>query len=150
MDQPNSVIQSPNKIAHIGIAVNSIEATLPFYTQHLGLQLVGMEVVASEQVRVAFLAIGESRFELLEPTSEESPIAKFIAKRGEGIHHIALDVDDVAERLAKLKADGVALLNDQPKAGAHGAQIGFLHPKAAQGVLYELCQYPKGNEEESH
>lgn len=128
--------------------MKNIEAALPFYTEHLGLTLAGMEEVQSEQVRVAFLSIGESRFELLEPLSDESPIAKFIAKRGEGIHHIALDVDDVASRLSNLREAGVSLLNEQPKSGAHGAQIGFLHPKAAQGVLYELCQYPKGNKEE--
>lgn len=143
-----SLTQPPDKIAHIGIAVKSIETALPFYTQQLGLALVGTEEVESEQVRVAFLAIGESRFELLEPLSEDSPIAKFIAKRGEGIHHIALDVDDVAQRLGNLKAAGVPLIHENPKPGAHGAQIAFLHPKASQGVLYELCQYPKANEEE--
>lgn len=136
-------MKAPNKIAHIGIAVRSLDQVLPFYTEQLGLTLLGTEEVASEQVRVAFLAIGESRIELLEPLSAESPIAKFMDKRGEGIHHIALDVDDVEERLATLKERGVPLIHEKPKAGAHHAQIGFLHPKAANGVLYELCQYPQ-------
>jgi len=139
-------VQPPRKIAHIGIAVKSLDAALPFYTQQLGLPLIGTEEVASEQVRIAFLAIGESRIELLEPLSDESPIAKFIEKRGEGIHHIALDVDDIQERLARLASNGVALIHETPKPGAHGAQIAFLHPKAASGVLFELCQYPNGQQ----
>lgn len=145
-------MKAPNKIAHIGIAVKSLEQAIPFYTEHLGLSLVGTEEVESEQVKVAFLAIGESRIELLEPLSDQSPIAKFIEKRGEGIHHIALDVDDVGERLAHLKQQGVPLIHEQPKVGAHNAQIGFLHPKAAGGVLYELCQYPQedGGHEDSN
>ncbi|MFD2371859.1 methylmalonyl-CoA epimerase [Brevibacillus sp. GCM10020057] len=136
-------MKAPNKIAHIGIAVRSLDQVLPFYTEQLGLTLLGTEEVASEQVRVAFLAIGESRIELLEPLSAESPIAKFMEKRGEGIHHIALDVDDVEARLATLKERGVPLIHEKPKDGAHHARIGFLHPKAANGVLYELCQYPQ-------
>ncbi|MFS0917015.1 methylmalonyl-CoA epimerase [Brevibacillus sp. 179-C 1.1 NHS] len=136
-------MSAPNKIAHIGIAVKNLEKTLPFYTEQLGLELVGTEIVESEQVKVAFLKIGESHIELLEPLSESSPIAKFIEKRGEGIHHIAFDVDDVTLRLAKLKEQGIPLIHEVPKAGAHDALIGFLHPKAAGGVLYELCQYPK-------
>ncbi|MFY0546401.1 methylmalonyl-CoA epimerase [Brevibacillus sp. H7] len=137
-----SFVQPPKKMAHIGIAVRSLEAALPFYTQQLGLSLLGTEEVASEQVKIAFLAVGESRFELLEPLSDESPIAKFIDKRGEGIHHIALDVDDIHARLERLSANGVPLIHETPKEGAHGAQIAFLHPKAAGGVLFELCQYP--------
>ncbi|GED66572.1 methylmalonyl-CoA epimerase [Brevibacillus reuszeri] len=136
-------MNAPNKIAHIGIAVKSLEQALPFYTNHLGLSLIGTEEVESEQVKVAFLEIGESRIELLEPLSDQSPIAKFIEKRGEGIHHIALDVNDVKERLIHLKEQGVPLIHEVPKKGAHNAQIGFLHPKAAGGVLYELCQYPE-------
>lgn len=142
-------VKAPNKIAHIGIAVKSLDQVLPFYTEQLGLTLLGKEEVASEQVKVAFLQIGESHIELLEPLSADSPIAKFIEKRGEGIHHVALDVDDVEARLATLKENGVPLIHEKPKDGAHDARIGFLHPKAASGVLYELCQYPKeaGHEE---
>lgn len=136
------MMKAPNKIAHIGIAVKSIEETLPFYTEQLGLTLLGMEEVPSEQVKVAFLEIGESRIELLEPLSADSPIAKFMEKRGEGIHHIALDVDNVEERLERLKENGIPLIHEKPKEGAHNAQIAFLHPKAAKGVLVELCQYP--------
>ncbi|MED4581508.1 methylmalonyl-CoA epimerase [Brevibacillus choshinensis] len=136
-------MKAPNKIAHIGIAVKSLDQVLPFYTEQLGLTLLGTEEVVSEQVKVAFLEIGESRIELLEPLSEASPIATFIEKKGEGIHHIALDVDDVEVRLMTLKEKGVPLINEKPKDGAHHAQIGFLHPKAANGVLFELCQYPK-------
>ncbi len=142
-----TLVEPPKKIAHIGIAVASIDAALPFYTEQLGLPLLGRETVESEQVRVAFLGIGETRIELLEPLHPDSAIAKFIAKRGEGIHHIALDVDDVQERLARLKANGVPLIHETPKTGAHNAQIAFLHPKAAGGVLFELCQYPKDNKE---
>ncbi|MGC5324456.1 methylmalonyl-CoA epimerase [Brevibacillus sp. SYSU BS000544] len=133
----------PKKIAHIGIAVKSLDAALPFYNEQLGLTLQGKEYVESEKVQVAFLGIGETRLELLEPTSPDSPIAIFIEKRGEGIHHIALDVDDIDHRLTQLKENGVSLIHETPKKGAHGAQIAFLHPKAAGGVLYELCQYPQ-------
>jgi len=135
----------PKKIAHIGIAVKNIDEVLPFYTQQLGLPLLGREVVESEQVSIAFLGIGETRLELLEPLGPDSPIARFLEKRGEGIHHIALDVDDITDRLAKLKENGVPLINEEPKLGAHQAKIAFLHPKAAGGVLFELCQYPAEN-----
>ena len=139
----NQSQRAPEKIAHIGIAVKSIEESLPFYQQQLGLELEGIETVESEQVRVAFLRIGETRFELLESTSETGPIAVFIQKKGPGIHHIALEVDNIQARLEQLKANGVQLIHEQPKMGAHDAQIAFLHPKAAGGVLLELCQYPK-------
>lgn len=148
-----SFVQPPKKIAHIGIAVKSIADALPFYTGQLGLPLLGTEEVPSEQVKVAFLSIGESRIELLEPLSADSPVAKFIEKRGEGIHHIALDVDDVEARLHQLRENGVPLIHETAKEGAHGSQIAFLHPKAAQGVLFELCQYPDaagGKEDGSH
>ncbi|AIG26053.1 MULTISPECIES: methylmalonyl-CoA epimerase [Brevibacillus] len=138
--------ETPKRIAHIGIAVQSIEAVLPFYTEQLGLQLKGREKVESEQVEVAFLQIGETNLELLEPLSPESPIASFITKRGEGIHHIALDVDDIEGRLQQFKQNGVQLVHEQAKLGAHGAQIAFLHPKAANGVLFELCQYEQQKE----
>ncbi|GEN45229.1 methylmalonyl-CoA epimerase [Alkalibacillus haloalkaliphilus] len=129
-----------NKIAHIGIAVSSIDETLPFYRDQLGLEFKGVEEVESEHVKVAFLKIGESAIELLEPLNAKSPIAKYIEKKGEGIHHIALDVNDIDERLNTLKEQGVPLIHEQPKVGAHDSQIAFLHPKAANGVLFELCQ----------
>ncbi|WP_173916213.1 methylmalonyl-CoA epimerase [Halobacillus sp. Marseille-Q1614] len=132
--------EAPKKVSHIGIAVESIESALPFYQNTLGLQLESVEEVESEQVRVAFLRIGESRFELLEPTSDESPVRKFITKRGEGIHHIALEVDDIASRLKQYEEEGVSLIHNEPKKGAHDSQVAFLHPKAAGGVMFELCQ----------
>lgn len=137
--------QKPHKIDHIGIAVKSIEKALPFYVNHLHLELEAIEEVESEQVKVAFLRIGESRIELLEPTSENSPIYKFIEKRGEGIHHIALGVYDIEARLKELKTSGISLINEKPKLGAGGAKIAFLHPKSASGVLYELCEKQKGD-----
>jgi len=128
------------KIDHVGIAVKSIEDALPFYVETLKLPFLGMEEVESEKVKVAFLQIGESKIELLEPTSPDSPIAKFIEKRGEGIHHVALGVDDIEGRIAELKANGIQMINDQPKIGAGGAHVAFMHPKSTGGVLYELCE----------
>lgn len=141
VDPNSSLVAAPKKIAHIGIAVKQLEAALPFYQDVLGLELENVEEVSSEQVRVAFLKIGETRLELLEPLSEDSPIHQHIEKRGEGIHHLALEVDDISERLNQYKESGVALIHDTPKTGAHDSQIAFLHPKAGHGVLYELCQH---------
>ncbi|WP_342662659.1 methylmalonyl-CoA epimerase [Halalkalibacillus halophilus] len=129
-----------NKISHIGIAVKDLESSRKFYEQDLNLEFEGTEIVESEQVKVAFYKIGESRFELLEPMSPESPIASFIEKRGEGIHHIALDVDDIKERLKHLRDNGIKLIHEEPKTGAHNSEIAFLHPKSTNGVLFELCQ----------
>jgi len=128
------------KIDHVGIAVKSIEDALPFYVETLKLPLLGVEEVESEKVKVAFLQVGESKIELLEPTSPDSPIAKFIEKRGEGIHHVALGVDDIEGRIAELKANGIQMIHDQPKIGAGGAHVAFMHPKSTGGVLYELCE----------
>jgi|SRR5690625_11541 len=133
--------QSPKKIAHIGIAVYNIEASIPFYTELLGLTLEKTEKVESEQVKVAFIKIGESRIELLEPLSEQSAIHTFLEKKGEGIHHIALEVDHIDQRLIDLKQNGIRLINEQSKQGADNAQIAFLHPKSTNGVLFELSQH---------
>ncbi|WP_027417338.1 methylmalonyl-CoA epimerase [Aneurinibacillus terranovensis] len=133
-------MEAPKKIEHIGIAVKNLDESVHFYTQMLGLKLLGYETVESEHVRVAFLQIGETRLELLEPTSEESAIARFIEKKGEGIHHIALNVDHQQERLTALKDAGVRLINETPKLGAHNNLVAFLHPKSTNGVLLELCQ----------
>ena len=127
-------------ISHIGIAVRSIAETRPFYEQTLGLRCENEETVADQKVRVAFFRVGEVRIELLEPTEPDSPVAKFIEKRGEGVHHIAYCVDDLAARLVELRAGGVRLIDDQPRPGARGTQIAFLHPKATHGVLTELCE----------
>lgn len=130
----------PKQIEHIGIAVRNLEESVKFYTDLIGLKLLGYETVESEKVRVAFLEIGETRLELLEATSPDSPIAQFIEKKGEGIHHIALQVDNAVERLDGLKAKGIKLIHEVPKEGAHGNLVAFLHPKSTNGVLLELCQ----------
>jgi methylmalonyl-CoA/ethylmalonyl-CoA epimerase len=131
------------KIDHIGIAVKSIENSLPFYIDTLKLTLEGIEEVESEKVKVAFIRIGESKIELLEPTSEDSPIASFIKKRGEGIHHIALGVSTIEERIKEIKEKGIQMIHEQPKPGAGGAMIAFMHPKSTGGVLFELCEKQK-------
>ena len=130
----------PKKISHIGIAVENIEAALPFYTETLGLEFEGTEVVEEQKVKVAFLVIGESRIELLEPTSPDSPVAKFLEKNGSGIHHLAYQVDGLDGKLASLKGQGVRLIDEAPRLGAHHTRIAFLHPKASGGVLTELCE----------
>ena len=126
------------KISHIGIAVNDLENAVPFYRDVLGMEFEGTEVVAEQKVRVGFFKIGQSRIELLEPTSDDSPVAKFLAKNGEGIHHVAYEVPDLVASLAALREQGVRLIDEQPR--AHGTRIAFLHPKASGGVLTELCQ----------
>lgn len=128
------------KINHIGIAVNSLEAALPFYRDNLGMVFDGVEEVAEQKVRVAMLQIGESKIELLEPTAADSPIAKFIEKNGSGIHHLAYEVNDIDAAIAKLLADGARMIDEQPRNGAHGTRIAFVHPKSSNGVLTELCQ----------
>ncbi|MGD8463209.1 MAG: methylmalonyl-CoA epimerase [Anaerolineae bacterium] len=127
------------KIDHIGIVVHSIPAALQVYQAALGLSLEEMANIPDQQVQVAFLPIGESNIELVQPTTEDSGIAKFLAKRGEGIHHICLEVDDIEAALAQLKAHGVRLIDEEPRLGAHG-RVAFLHPKGAHGVLIELVQ----------
>jgi methylmalonyl-CoA/ethylmalonyl-CoA epimerase len=128
------------KISHIGIAVTNIEEATPFYQKVLGMEFEGTEVVAEQKVKVAFFAIGESRIELLEPTAADSPVAKFLEKHGPGVHHIAYEVADLKQRLEQLKAEGVRLIDESPRMGAHKTQIAFMHPKASGGVLTELCQ----------
>ncbi|WP_209811573.1 methylmalonyl-CoA epimerase [Ammoniphilus resinae] len=130
----------PKKISHVGIAVKNLEETLPFYTDVLGLTLEGYETVESEMVRVAFLTIGETRLELLEATSSESPIAKFIEKKGEGIHHIAFQIEEISDQLQTLKSQEIRLIHEVPKDGAHHSLVAFLHPKSSHGVLVELCE----------
>jgi methylmalonyl-CoA/ethylmalonyl-CoA epimerase len=132
--------QLVKKIDHIGIAVRSIEEALPFYTEVLQLPFLGMEEVESEKVKVAFLKLGESKLELLEPLSSDSAIASFIEKRGEGLHHVALSVDSIQERIDEIKAKGIRMINDTPKTGAGGALVAFMHPKSTGGVLYEYCE----------
>lgn len=128
------------KINHIGIAVKNIETSAPLYRDVLGMTFEGTEEVAEQKVKVAFFAIGESRIELLEPTAPDSPVAKFIEKNGEGIHHIAYEVADISEALNHLRQKNIRLVDETPRCGAHGTRIAFLHPKATGGVLTELCQ----------
>lgn len=131
------------KINHIGVAVKSIENSTPFYRDILGMTFEGTEVVAEQKVKVAFFAVGESRIELLEPTADDSPVAKFLEKNGEGTHHVAYEVSDLAATLKQLKAAGVRLIDENPRGGAHGTRIAFLHPKSTGGVLTELCEAGK-------
>ncbi len=126
-------------IEHIGIAVKSIEDSLPYYENVLGLKCYNIEEVADQKVKTAFFKVGQTKIELLEPTSEESTIAKFIEKKGEGVHHIAFSVPDVAEALKEVEAKGVRLIDQAPRSGAEGLNIAFLHPKSTGSVLTELC-----------
>lgn len=128
------------KIDHLGIAVKSIEEALKFYRDVLGVEPQDIEEVPQQQVRVAFLPIGESNIELLESTTPDGPIARHIEKRGEGIAHVAFRVEDIDTVLKNLKEQGVRVLNDEPQEGAHGARIVFIHPKEGHGVLIELCE----------
>ncbi len=128
------------KINHLGIATKGIDDALKFWSDALGLENVHTEVVEDQKVRIAMLPIGESRIELLEPTSEDSPISKFLEKRGGGIHHIAVEVDDIEAALAKLKAKGMRLIDAEPRIGAEGCLVAFVHPSSANGVLLELVQ----------
>jgi methylmalonyl-CoA epimerase len=128
------------KIDHLGIAVKNLEETQKFYTQILGLSVAHTEVVPEQKVRVAMIPVGESRVELLEPTDPTSPVAKFIESKGEGVHHVALMVDNIEEALAEAKAEGARLIDETPKIGAGGAKIAFVHPKTGYGVLVELCE----------
>jgi methylmalonyl-CoA epimerase len=125
---------------HIGIAVRDLREALHFYVEALGLEIEPPEDVPSQQVRVHFIPVGEARLELLEATSPDSPIARYVDKRGPGIHHITLRVDDVAQALAQLKAKGVKVIDEHPRPGAGGARAAFVHPSGAHGVLVELTE----------
>jgi methylmalonyl-CoA/ethylmalonyl-CoA epimerase len=128
------------KIEHIGIATRGLDEAISFWRDMLGLQEVGTEEVADQKVRVAMLPLGESRIELLEPTSEDSPIAKFLGKRGPGIHHIAVRVSDIRASLASLKERGARLIDETPRVGAGGCLVAFIHPSTTNGVLLELVE----------
>lgn len=128
------------KIDHLGIATKGIEEALKFWEDALGLENVHTETVEEQKVRVAMLPIGESRIELLEPTADDSPISKFLEKRGGGIHHIAIEVPDIRAALEKLKSEGARLIDEEPKVGAEGCLVAFVHPVASGGVLLELVQ----------
>jgi methylmalonyl-CoA/ethylmalonyl-CoA epimerase len=130
-------------IEHLGIAVKSIEEQLPYYEGVLGLKCYNIEVVEDQKVKTAFFKVGQTKIELLEPTSPDSTIAKFIEKKGEGIHHIAFSIaDGVANALSEMESKGVQLIDKAPRGGAEGLNIAFLHPKSTGSVLTELCEKP--------
>ena len=130
-------------IEHIGIAVKSLDAAIPYYEEKLGLKCYSIEEVKEQKVRTAFFKIGQTKLELLESTDPEGPIAKFIDKKGEGIQHIAFATNNVQACLDELSAKGVRLIDKTPRKGAEGLNIAFLHPKSTMGVLTELCEDPK-------
>lgn len=136
-------MEPPKKIDHIGIAVQSLDEVLPFYVNTLGLQLEAVEEVESQKVKVAFIKVGETRLELLEPLDEQSPISQFIEKRGQGVHHVALGVEDIHTRIQELQNNGVKMIQDKPVSGAGGASIAFIHPSSTHRVLFELCEKNK-------
>ena len=129
------------KVEHIGIATRTLDDALAFWRDALGLEVVHTEIVEEQKVRVAMLPVGEPRIELLEPTSDDSPVAKFIEKRGAGIHHIAVRVDDLRAMLRRLKESGVRLIDETPRVGAGGCLVAFVHPSSANGVLLELVEH---------
>jgi len=128
------------KIDHIGVAVENLNEAMKLYKESLGLEIEGTEEVKEQKVKVASIPVGESRIELIESTDPNGPIAKFIKSRGEGIHHIALEVDNIEGVLQKLKERGVQLIDEKPRIGAHKMKIAFLHPRSTKGVLLELCE----------
>ncbi|WP_455660894.1 methylmalonyl-CoA epimerase [Pradoshia sp.] len=133
-------------INHIGIAVKSISEALPIYEDVFGMVHEGEEIVQSQKVKVAFLLAGTTRIELLEPLDETSAIAKFIETKGEGIHHIALEVSSIKDRIDELKEKGIQLIDEEPRPGAHHTEVAFIHPKSVHRVLVELCEKPKREE----
>lgn len=139
-DDRKEVLVKILKIDHLGIAVNSIEDGKNFWTDALGLEFEGSETVEEQKVTTAFFPVGESEVELLESTAPDGPIAKFLEKKGQGIHHVAFRVDNLEAALAELKEKGIKLIDEKPRMGAGGAKIAFLHPKATNGILVELCE----------
>lgn len=131
---------SVKSLNHIGIAVRSIDEQKAFYEDALGLEFEGLEDVPSQKVRVAFFRASNVRIELLEPTEPDSTVAKFLDKRGEGLHHLAFSVEDIQARIDELKQSGLRMIDEQPRTGAHHMQIAFVHPKSSFGVLTELCE----------
>lgn len=132
-------------VSHIAIAVRSLEETIPFYRDVLGLVFEGTEVVPDQKVKVAFFLAGPTRIELLEATAEDSPISRFVAERGGGLHHLALRTEDVSAEISGMQEKQVRMIDAAPRGGAHHTQIAFVHPKAAHGVLLELTQEAPGH-----
>ncbi len=134
----------PSHIEHIGIAVTSLEAAISFYENVMGLTCYNIEEIKDQKVRTAFFQVGQTKIELLESTDPDGPIGKFIAKKGEGFHHIAFSVEKIEEQLVHAADQGIALIDCKPRKGAEGLDIAFLHPKATSGVLIELCEKKAG------
>lgn len=128
------------KLDHIAIAVKNLEESLKFYEDAMGLTLDGVEIVKDQKVKTAFLQVGDTHIELLEPTEPDSPVGRFIAKRGEGLHHIAIKVEDIEKHLENLDDKEIMLIDKEPKIGANNKRIAFVHPKSTSGVLLELCE----------
>ena len=133
------------KINHIAIAVNNIEEAAKFYQNVLGLNLSGIEMVAAQKTRVGFFKIGESNIELVQPAEPDSPLVKFLETKGQGIHHICFEVDDVEAEVKAFLQKGATLVDQKPRPGAHNTKVAFIHPKSSGGVLIELCELPKGH-----
>jgi methylmalonyl-CoA/ethylmalonyl-CoA epimerase len=130
------------RIAHLGVAIKDLDSPKKLYGDNLKLQFTGDEVVAPQKVQVSFFKVGESSIELLLPTAADSPVAKFLETKGEGFHHLALEVEDIDAAVQELKDAGVRLIDETPREGAHGTRVAFIHPKATFGLLLELVQYP--------
>ncbi len=131
------------KINHIAIAVNNIEEAAKFYQEVMGLTLSGVEVVSAQKTRVGFFKIGESNIELVQPAEPDSPLTKFLETKGQGIHHICFEVDDVEAEVKSFIEKGATMIDQKPRPGAHGAKVAFVHPKSSNGVLIELCELHK-------
>ncbi len=134
------------KINHIAIAVNNIEEAASFYQTVLGLKLSELEVVTAQKTKVGFLKIGESNIELVQPAEQDSPLVKFLETKGQGIHHICFEVDDVESEVKAFIEKGAILIDRKPRSGAHNTKVAFVHPKSSSGVLIELCELPKDHQ----
>lgn len=139
----NSIFMKPTHIEHIGIAVRDLNATMKYYEEVLGLSCYAIEEIEDQKVKTAFFMVGNTKIELLESTATDGPVAKFIEKRGEGIHHIAFHVNDLNEALSEVEEKGIALIDKKPRKGAEGLDIAFLHPRSTFGVLTEFCHNPQ-------
>jgi methylmalonyl-CoA/ethylmalonyl-CoA epimerase len=144
MSEKNDANNRGMRVDHIAVAVKSLDESLKFYKDQFGLDVIDIEVVEEQGVRVAKLDVGNTHIELLEPLSEDTPVGKFIAQRGPGLHHICLGVNDIECELKKLKESSTKLIDETPRIGAGGARIAFVHPKATNGVLMELSEWPEG------
>lgn len=134
------------KINHIAVAVNNVEEAAKFYEQVLGLKLTGVEVVTAQKTKVGFFKIGESNIELVQPAQPDSPLVKFLETKGQGIHHICFEVEDVEAEVKAYLEKGATMVDQKPRPGAHNTKVAFVHPKSSSGVLIELCELPKNRD----